>query len=551
MRHPQEVSSCIARHFSQKWGGRNLALIERVKDEVAKTEGVGIDVSMQELDSAFDAIGSNARLSHDGCALISVRWFFLVHRQPFLRVINGLLASSRQMAALSVAMRPGGKRTRSPTLDNVRAVVPLTPIMQILDHILASRVHKICNSVFGRLEGVYHAALPGTQALEVAHAASLFMEKGTDLRGRAAFAQMDILAYFDKLPCLLVARWLVQHGLPQAVASAILRHQLLVQVQVCFRGASCSVGMRCSGTLTGSRTAGSLSRIPVQESFGFCHADLARHGFRIPDSIVLCGMSYVDNIYTAASNPTSAIRMCDTIAARLAQRWFLQIKPGSTECLLARGSPDSSSVPPSGWKYLDSMPVLGHIIQNDGGWGADFSLFSSRAWAAFFGNSGSQRGRLLDSPRRINLMGSTVVPHVRWSSPMWVPSATVMKKLDGMQNTMVSICKRIQRYPCEQDLPFFRRREKAVAAECRRMGRWSVLHRCLCVDWYHHCCRHTTDSPWIGVLLGFHDSEWLRRRRVESGSASSSAGRTCTCAVGGGVSRRWQEGVEELLNENH
>ena len=510
------IARHIATHFAAKWGKGSLHSRELQNDFLAAHEHVPINITVDELSEAFKAMGAQSKLHGDGTTSVALRWFFFVHPLWLQDVVNATVASSNAMQQLQAHMRPGGKRTRIPELSQIRAVVPQPPLLAIIDHVLSKRLHAFVDSRFGQLEGVHHGALPGTQVLDIAHSASLLMEKCTDTQGKGAISQMDIASYFDALPCVSVVQWLVSQGLPASLGAAVVRHQLLVQVLVNFRGALWPVGVRSSGTLTGSRTAGALARVPIQEAFESLYAELRVLAYRIPNSISLVGMSYVDNLYCASDSAAKAVAMCERLAQWLWRRWQLEIKEGSKECLLARGSSEASSSPPPGWQYRTrSMHMLGHVVACDGGWGPDFQMFFEKAWATFFANSGSAKGKALHVGRRVNLLQRTVLPHVRWSSVLWAPCTTVERKLNGMQHTMLSICMGVARYPDETDVTYFRRRSKAVASEARKLGTWSSLHVRLCSNWQQHCVRHVHDSPWTGALLAWQDADWFQHRRLE------------------------------------
>jgi len=293
---------------------------------------------------------------------------------------------------------------------------------------------------------------------------------------------------------------------------------LSVQVFVSFKGCRAKIGPRSSGSLTGSRTAGVCARIPVNEALAWCHGLLLRDGFKLPSGRVLAAMTYIDNLYRCSHSPQLAIKLADGVASRLSSFWRLSIKADSRECLLARGNPAADEIPPALWSYKRSMNVLGRIVMCDGGWPEDFEVFSTRAWAVFFANAGCKKAEQLDINRRLSLLSRSICPLVRWSSPMWVASTSVKRHLDSMQSTMVSICCNVKRQPCEPDLTWWRRRGKAVANTCRKMGKWSALHACLVKDWYDHCIRHTNDKMWVGALLGWMNTKWLQDRRILSGS---------------------------------
>ena len=70
----------------------------------------------------------------------------------------------------------------------------------------------------------------GTQCLDIAHGLQTVIEKGLDNFGAAAMAQADIEKYYDSLPVLRIARWLVSNGTPAYHAACLVRHQMCPRI---------------------------------------------------------------------------------------------------------------------------------------------------------------------------------------------------------------------------------------------------------------------------------------------------------------------------------
>ena len=91
----------------------------------------------------------------------------------------------------------------------------------------------------------------------------LTTEKGLDTHSAGAVATCDIRRYYDSLDPLLVTRFLVSKGCPWQTAICCLKLQMLPKVILNLLGRSPCVGSRCTGALTGSRTAGGLGTVPI------------------------------------------------------------------------------------------------------------------------------------------------------------------------------------------------------------------------------------------------------------------------------------------------
>ena len=94
------------------------------------------------------------------------------------------------------------------TAGKTRAILPLLALLNVVDALLALRVHSLVDSVCVPPAGVFFGARKGTQVLDIAHAAQLHLQRGGDNFGHAGLAQGDIAAYFDSIRCLHIAHWL-------------------------------------------------------------------------------------------------------------------------------------------------------------------------------------------------------------------------------------------------------------------------------------------------------------------------------------------------------
>ena len=156
-----------------------------------------------------------------------------------------------------------------------------------------------------------------TQVRDLGHRMSLLVEKGVDDCGCAAMAQGDIARYFDSLSVLRILKWLCSRGVDLALLAAVARRQLLTGVYVCRGGERVFLKPRAEGGLTGSTTALSLARVPVESAFADLYPSCALRGFPVQGCRVVFG-SWVDNIYCASQHPQTRIRIskCLSISVR-------------------------------------------------------------------------------------------------------------------------------------------------------------------------------------------------------------------------------------------
>ena len=151
--------------------------------------------------------------------------------------------------------------------------------------------------------------------------------------------------------------------------------------------------------------------------------------------------------------------------------------------------------------------------------------------------------------KKVSKMEKAVTPQLDCRCTRWPPQRTIAGELDGMQRKMVATVMRIPRYPGEETPGYVRRRGRAAASHCKRVGTWSQRWFKRAVDWHSHLERPRNSHTWPAKTLHHRDREWLMRRRASllpdnCNSGSCMAGRTDTRAFPGCVHMRWDDGVE-------
>ena len=152
-------------------------------------------------------------------------------------------------------------------------ILPMPARLQVLDALLASKVHRFLDNARFHRNWLWVGGRPKTQPMEIAWLFSQLCEKGLDNRSSGAFSQCDVAAFYDNIDILLVAQWLLQappHELDPIAVAACVRWQLLPQVTVDVSIGKFQVRDRAGGSITGSRIAGALARVPVEESVRYC-----------------------------------------------------------------------------------------------------------------------------------------------------------------------------------------------------------------------------------------------------------------------------------------
>ena len=144
--------------------------------------------------------------------------------------LHRTLGCTATMSNIQVRGKVFGKESSVALASGLRAILPMPAVMQIMDVILAGFFNDFLSTVFQEIPGCFVGARPKTQCLDIAHGLQSVIENGLDDFGRSAIAQSDIEKYYDSLPCLKIAAWLVARGANEKHVACLLRHQMCPRV---------------------------------------------------------------------------------------------------------------------------------------------------------------------------------------------------------------------------------------------------------------------------------------------------------------------------------
>ena len=257
----------------------------------------------------------------------------------FEKMIN----TNTEMMKQTVEAKLRGKGTPRPMLKEIRAVVPQTAVMGIADVVIATRLEDDIDKIHGKRDGIMSGGGRKTQVLDVAMGMSLCIEKGMDRRSAAVAAQMDIEAYYDKLPVVLVAELLLEKGADPAVVEAAVRHQMLCQININVKNTNRRMKTRSSGGLTGSRVGGQLARVPVEQMMRDNFEMLKRASFDCGEGRFVGPGSWVDNLYLLGASATTVAHTMTNIEQYLQTRWHLRINTAVEKSSPAKATPRSKT----------------------------------------------------------------------------------------------------------------------------------------------------------------------------------------------------------------
>ena len=363
------------------------------------------------------------QLHRDGSCVLAWRLMMKAQRQPFCRWL-GLACGERAWWAEQCCYgRPLGKGTETPTLSQVRLIVPQSPVLQVMDAVLSSRLLALQSSRWPHISGCYVGGAHGNQPGDVAAAASLLMERGRDAHSRVSVASSDIEKFYDSVSPLTVAARVrllqseqtsvtrkgdgasrsptglsacstgCQPSWLSALMCAVVMFQLTVKIAIGTGQVLQQLGRRTCGTLTGSRCAGALGAVVVAMTLEAAVADPRFVAFDMGDTKLAFAV-WIDNIFSVGMSEGAAVAAQGVFEAALQRIWRLKLKPESKEVVSVTGQrlPDA---PPRGWRRVTTLPCLGHLVTADGALQPEWAACERSVWRRFWLGAGASRHRRL------------------------------------------------------------------------------------------------------------------------------------------------------------
>ena len=441
------------------------------------------------------------------------------------------------MSSFQIDGRLFGKESSTTAAANLRAILPLPAVLQIVDAALSHYLLSRLDSHFLPQPGCWAGARPGTQALDIARSLNLTLEEGMDCKSEAAIAQEDIRTFYDTMRTLWIARWAGDNCMSPPAAACLLRFQMLPRAVLHIGSREVPVLGRCVGGLTGSRVAGAMGRIPVEDTMALRRLHWLKWAYHLDDGTSLMVCTYVDNLFSCSTSVQGAINILEDFEDQLQRRWGLFIKPSSRMVMPCKGSRETSR-DSIRWPLASTFPCLGHMRQADAGIRQCYTNVKRQMWKAFWGNCGHRALHNASLDLRCDLLNRCCRPVFSYRCSRWPPQATVAKELDSLQCKMVGVLLRLVRHPGESLPDYCKRRCRAARSHCRRLGTWSAYWFARAKAWDGHLERHHSPTCWPMLLRGVHDNEWLRirrsLRRPDGHDLRVAPGRPCM---------RWHEGI--------
>lgn len=259
VRGSEIVAARVAELFSRKWApqGDEWQDIRVASAAAQSTEPPAW--TAQQISRAAAKLRAPQRVEHEGIAPHALLGAAEVVPEAVCSAFAQFAGSAESMRAQVIVAHAFGKKSSCPSVDRVRAIMPLSSVMGVIDILVSDAIHSTLDPA------VCEGARPASGATELAWMARMVVEKSLGRGSHGALGQGGIKQFYDHIPVSECCGRLLDMGSPASVAHTAYRHQMLPQM-VMRTGLSCAdVGVRKLGAVKGSRTAGALVRVVVRD----------------------------------------------------------------------------------------------------------------------------------------------------------------------------------------------------------------------------------------------------------------------------------------------
>jgi hypothetical protein len=533
----------IKTEFCKRWACKDLHRRSLILDLLASFTSVAVTCDFCDVQRALDNLKPSKRIDSDGVCVLAARIIAISDPTALPDVLNTILADDKTMTAQTVNGIVKGKRSRDSRPEDCRAILPMPTLLGIADYILARRLVAFIDDYFEKKYGVYFGAVPGTQCTEIAAGVQMCFEKGLDLKGEVAAADMDIANFYDSVCPIIFVRWAMAASMPRELIASCLRALVCPTISLSVGNSSFVVPPRTRGLFTGSRLANAIGRVPFLDSLQRCYGDIRELGFPVADKFLLLA-AWVDNITSVSTTAFRATKMLERLAAVLSAVWNLDIKPGSRSYMSVL---PADRVEDGSWRFCSTMHLLGHFLSSNCCPQEAFRLTHTAAWKAFYAKLCCDGIIRLGPPMQAVQLDRYILPILRYRWVNWPFEKSIAGKIDSMQNRMLSTLMNTQPLPDEEIPIFVQRRCRLANAFASVQGSWSLRWAADILNWNAHCKRNHNGSIWTRDLETIMTTAELQRKRatfcINSTSWSCHAGRTGTRHRAGAVSVRTDQSL--------
>jgi hypothetical protein len=545
-----EIINEIRHTFSQKWRTTRHEDWVRICDSVFAAEGSQLNFTSADVGQAIDRIGDHQKFDAHGVCIQAIKMIHIAHPDKLMSLLRRCAADTAQINALKVSGKAFGKQTKRTSAKNMRAILPLPSVLQVLDGLVARQLDTEISQAIQQAPENLIGARRGTQCLDILHPLQLISEKCNDTGAQFTVGQMDIAAYYDNLPFIKLHRWLTQNISNATLAAKALRLQAFPQITIATSTTTTQFKHRTCGGITGSRVAGQLGRIPVETALRDNTHNHPHHGLTF-DATRVQQFSWVDNLVAVGTDLDDTTHLLDDLATVLRNEWELTIKKDSRQLLTNTNGTLTNTQLENDWKVHDHMDLLGHRLSHNASINACWTETRAKLWAAFYANPGNKRWQHLPSHRKVVLLDRFCLPILRHRCSRWPPQKTIADKIDAIQRKMVTMMMHVPPLPTETPERYVQRKSNMAATVIRHFSmKWSQRWYESAVNWDDHCGRHTRNLTT--KLKQWRCDSYLRSLRQPFVPQRPRTDRGCTIFAGrlgtrprqGRPPTRWHEGVQ-------
>ena len=503
-------SAALHDHYHAKWGGKNLSARETLVDYCHSTSGIQLQIDAPEVESACLGISRRNQLDREGICVNAIRTWCAAQPDTAPAFISKIMSSNPDSCQQKVHARVFGKTSGDSELTDTRAILPLSSIAQIIDMLVSKRLNAEIDRVLAPQPGTYVGARPRTQSSEIAVTVQLWVEKALDAGSIGAIVQEDVRSHYDTLSMPLILQWMKRHKFDPALIGAALRCQMMPEVVLQCQGAETSILGRATGGLTGSRVAGALARIPIEQTLCDVNAIAGNQGFAA-GTLRLTFASYVDNLFVLGKDGAAAVLLADKFEEVLSAKWQQTIKPSSREIMVPRGAL-VGAVNLRRWKQVTTMKVLGMHVQDNAETNETWEATEQLALTIFFRRAHAGLTRFVSVARRIRVANTAIKPLLLFRCAASPLSETRLYNIEKLQRRLYLSVAGLKQNINEDKLEWQKRRSATISNLMESSGLWhSAVAEAHC-KFAAHIVRSASRQEWPGIMQSLQDPEITRRR---------------------------------------
>ena len=158
----------VGHHFDCKFGKSEFQLLENIDVWLSQYESHKPPWAPPDIKSALAKIKNKWRFDSEGLCVASWEFLFIAQPQQFCNFINSIAGSTAQVSQMCIHGRAYGKISSRTALHDVRAILPLPSLLQVLDCVLADALTQGIADTTPQTAQAFFGCRPGTQCLDVA-----------------------------------------------------------------------------------------------------------------------------------------------------------------------------------------------------------------------------------------------------------------------------------------------------------------------------------------------------------------------------------------------